>query len=62
MGLASIDPPQGAHRLEARARWNAKAIDSYYIAVRIEALGVDLAAFAEAAPAVASCVPMLLKR
>ncbi|MGQ9549066.1 MAG: hypothetical protein ACUVSY_10820 [Roseiflexus sp.] len=39
MGLASIDPSQGAHRLEARARWNAKAIDSYYIAVRIEALG-----------------------
>ncbi|MBO9335375.1 MAG: hypothetical protein J7455_11690 [Roseiflexus sp.] len=39
MGLASVDPPQSAHWAEARARWSARAPDSYYIAVRIEALG-----------------------
>jgi hypothetical protein len=39
MGLASVDPPRGAQWAQARARWNAQAPDSYYIAVRIEALG-----------------------
>lgn len=39
MGLAAVDPPRGARWTEARARWNARSLDSYYIAVRIEALG-----------------------
>ncbi len=39
MGLAAVDPPRGARWTEARARWNAQALDSYAIAVRIEALG-----------------------
>ncbi len=39
MGLAAVDLSWGVHWVEARARWNAQALDSYYIAVRIEALG-----------------------
>lgn len=39
MGLAAVDPPRGARWTEARARWNARSLESYYITVRIEALG-----------------------
>lgn len=39
MGLASVDQPRGSQWVEARARWNAQALDSYYLVVRIEALG-----------------------
>ncbi len=39
MGLASVDRPRGSQWVEARARWNAQALDSYYLVVRIEALG-----------------------
>lgn len=39
MGLAAVDPPRGSRWTEARARWNAQALNSYSIAVRIEALG-----------------------
>lgn len=39
MGLAASDRPAGAHLAAARARWEARAFESYHIAVRIEALG-----------------------
>ncbi len=39
MGLAAVDSHDGSQWVEARARWNTQAYSSYYIAVRIEALG-----------------------
>ncbi|MCS6938632.1 MAG: hypothetical protein RMJ55_11650 [Roseiflexaceae bacterium] len=39
MGLAAVDPPRGSRWTEARARWDARSLNSYYIVVRIEALG-----------------------
>ena len=34
MGLASVDLPRGAQWAEARARWSARAPDSYYYSVK----------------------------
>ncbi|MDW8145929.1 MAG: hypothetical protein RMJ48_06475 [Roseiflexaceae bacterium] len=39
MGLAAVNPPHSSQWAEARARWNARMLNSYSLAVRIEALG-----------------------